>query len=327
MSPAHAMTVDRLAYIGVTTGRMAEWRGFAADILGMETLFDADGSLRLRMDEKPFRFLLTPGLDEALGCVGWECDSAAALLATVERVQAQGVAVAAGTAEECARRAVAAFFHFTDPAGTVVELCHGHRDEGPAPVFPRPLAGFKTGAVGLGHVVFSAPEIAPLAGFYEAALGFKLSDNAAEPYAARFLHINPRHHSLAFVQTPRVGLHHVMVELYALDDVGQAYDRALLNDDVIGVTLGRHSNDFMTSFYALSPSGFMVEYGWGGRMIDPAAWQAQELTNGPSLWGHERRWLSEAMRARARELRLHAADTGLKAAVQVTDGFYDIVSG
>jgi hypothetical protein len=73
-----------------------------------------------------------------------------------------------------------------------------------------------------------------------------------------------------------------------------------------GVTLGRHSNDLMTSFYARTPSPFLIEYGWGGRNVDPESWIAQESTCGPSLWGHERAWLSEDKRA----------------PVQVLDGYY-----
>ena len=69
-------------------------------------------------------------------------------------------------------------------------------------------------------------------------------------------------------------MHHLMVELFSLDDVGQAYDVALTQQDRVGVTLGRHTNDFMTSFYAKSPSSFMIECGWGGREIDPGNWQA-----------------------------------------------------
>ena len=48
----------------------------------------------------------------------------------------------------------------------------------------------------------------------------------------------------------------------------------LTQPDRVGVTLGRHTNDFMTSFYCKSPSSFMIECGWGGREIDPANWQA-----------------------------------------------------
>ncbi len=58
----------------------------------------------------------------------------------------------------------------------------------------------------------------------------------------------------------------------------------------------------MTSFYAKTPSSFMVECGWGGREIDPATWQPVEMHHGPSLWGHERVWLPpKRPRGRARD--------------------------
>jgi 2,3-dihydroxybiphenyl 1,2-dioxygenase len=321
------MPVDRLAYLGVETARIAEWQDFATTILGLAAPVGADGTLHLRLDGKPFRLVLTPGTEEKLGCVGWEIDDAAQLLSLVEELSARGLDVAAGSAADCADRGVDRLFRCIDPDGNTVELCHGHRDLAEAPAFSRPIGGFKTGECGLGHVVFGTTDILPMSDFYEAVLGFRLSDYTAEPFPARFLHVNPRHHSLAFIRTPQPRLHHVMIELYALDDVGQAYDRAQLRDEVIAVTLGRHTNDFMTSFYVATPSGFMVEYGWGGRMIDPDSWQPIATTEGPSLWGHERRWLPEAQRAIAREMRLRAAEAGLKAAVQVTDGFFDVVGG
>jgi hypothetical protein len=81
-----------------------------------------------------------------------------------------------------------------------------------------------------------------------------------------------------------------MVEVYSLDDVGQGYDLAQLEDGRVAYTLGRHTNDYMTSFYSHSPSGFFVEYGWGGRVIDPGIWQPHETDDGPSLWGHGFTW-------------------------------------
>ena len=60
------------------------------------------------------------------------------------------------------------------------------------------------------------------------------------------------------------------------------------DQDKIAVTLGRHSGDYVTSFYTWNPSGFMVEYGWGGQMIDDNTWKPFERKYGPSLWGHER---------------------------------------
>jgi hypothetical protein len=117
-----------------------------------------------------------------------------------------------------------------------------------------------------------------------------------------------------------------MVELFSLDDVGQSYDIALSQQERVSVTLGRHTNDLMTSFYARTPSSFMVECGWGGREIDPT-WQPFELTDGPSLWGHERVWLPPADRDVARNMRMRAAAAGLRAPVQVMDGNYKLMSG
>ncbi|MBS0561022.1 MAG: VOC family protein, partial [Proteobacteria bacterium] len=150
-------------------------------------------------------------------------------------------------------------------------------------------------------------------------LGFRVSDYALKPYPLFFFHVNGRHHSFAMVGSGKRGLHHFMVELCGLDDVGQGYDLAQLDEGRVAYTLGRHTNDHMTSFYTHAPSGFFVEYGWGGRVIDPGAWRAHETHDGPSLWGHERLYLEPALRARLRDMRLSAAARGLRAPVAVPD--------
>ena len=172
----------------------------------------------------------------------------------------------------------------------------------------------------MGHAVLTVERVDDVLPFYRDVLGFRLSDYALRPFRAFFLHINPRHHSLAMIETGRNGLHHLMVELFSLDDVGQGYDIAQTVPERVGVTLGRHTNDFMTSFYARSPADFMVEYGWGGRDIEPATWQPFECVDGPSLWGHERNWLPPEKRDEARALRMDAAARGAREPVQVLPG-------
>ena len=46
-----------------------------------------------------------------------------------------------------------------------------------------------------------------------------------------------------------------------------------------------HPNDRMFSFYARTPSGFDVEFGWGGRKIDDATWKVDRYDR-MSVWGH-----------------------------------------
>ena len=108
-----------------------------------------------------------------------------------------------------------------------------------------------------------------------------------------------------------------MVEFSHLDDVGQGYDIAQLEEGRIAYTLGRHTNDYMTSFYTRTPSEFFIEYGWGGRMIQPDSWEPQEMLDGPSFWGHERYALPADQRSGARKLRLDAAAKGLRADVAI----------
>ena len=130
------------------------------------------------------------------------------------------------------------------------------------------------------------------------------------PFEAYFLHVNPRHHSLAFIRTGKSAVHHIMMEVFSFDDMGQGYDIALGEKGRVATTMGRHTSDFITSFYSWTPSGFMVEYGWGARAIDPDTWQAYERKEGPSMWGHDRAWLPPEQQAEARKLRLQTRRQG-----------------
>ncbi|EPM2902837.1 VOC family protein [Pseudomonas aeruginosa] len=75
-----------------------------------------------------------------------------------------------------------------------------------------------------------------------------------------------------------------MLEVSSLNDVGFAFDR-LDADGLITSTLGCHTNDHMVSFYAATPSGVEVEYGWAARTIDRSWVVARH--DSPSMWGHK----------------------------------------
>ena len=104
-----------------------------------------------------------------------------------------------------------------------------------------------------------------------------------------------------------------MVEYNNLDDVGQGYDLLQFEDNKIAYTMGRHTNDYMTSFYSYSPSGFFVENGWGGRLIDPNTWKPELTDIGPSFWGHERLHPPKDQRLKFRDKRMEIAANGIQA--------------
>jgi hypothetical protein len=154
-------------------------------------------------------------------------------------------------------------------------------------------------------------------------LGFRISDYMRTPNIC-FLHVNARHHSLALFEHPRQGMHHLLVELYSLDDVGQGYDIARAQADRVKVSLGRHNNDYMTSFYMQRPSSFLIEYGWGGREVDVATWQPIEMSALASFWGHE--GLRQSTLGDAPP-RAHLPPEGRRAPLQVMEGNYERLKG
>ena len=279
------MKVRALGYVGAESPEAKQWEEFGPEILGMQ-LVDGDvpGSVYLRMDERHHRIAIEPGQPGG-SSYGWEVADAAALDVAAGELEAAGVAVTAGTKAELESRRVAGMIHCLDPAGHRVELFCG-ADRGDGEFTPgRDISGFKTGDLGLGHVVLMVPELEPAARFYTDVLGFRLSDYMTVPFKATFLHTNPRHHSLALLEVGVSALHHFMVELDDVDDVGRGYDLVQAEGIEVARTLGRHTNDRMISFYARTPSGFEVEYGYGGRLVDDASWEPCELT-ATSSWGH-----------------------------------------
>lgn len=217
------------------------------------------------------------------------------------------------------QRHVADLIVFDDPAGNRLEVFHGAATAA-EPFRPgRPVSGFLTGALGMGHMVVHTVDIERLLPFYRDVLGFRISDFGLTPFPLYFLHLNGRHHSFAMVGSGRTGIHHFMVEMTSLDDVGQGYDIAQLQERRVAISLGRHTNDHMTSFYTHTPSGFFIEYGWGGRIIDPETWAPHETFDGPSFWGHEHLHLPEQARRRPREMRMDAASRGVRAPLSAFD--------
>jgi 2,3-dihydroxybiphenyl 1,2-dioxygenase len=320
------MAVQALGYAGFGSAALEDWRQFGTGLVGLQAVERSASLLAFRMDDRKQRIVIDRALPEGARFFGWEVADATALDALAARLEQAEVEVTAEPQTSADARRVRALISFHDPAGNRLEAFHGAEIDD-TPFRPgRSISGFRTGPLGLGHAVLTVENIDSVMPFYVDLLGFGLSDYMQKPFRAYFFHINARHHSLALIETGKNGMHHLMVELFSLDDVGQSYDVAL-SQERVNVTLGRHTNDLMTSFYAKTPSSFMVECGWGGREIDPSTWRPVEMQDGPSLWGHERVWLPPTEREVAREMRMRAAAAGLRAPVQVMDGNYRLLSG
>src|SRR5215813_10203710 len=264
-----SMHVEALGYVQARTRDLADWASFGPGLLGLQRVDKSRSTIAFRMDDRKQRIIVNADGGEGIDVFGWEVADAAALDALATRLEAAGVAVARGTRALADERLVKDLIICNDPLGNRLEIFHG-AEVASDPFAPgRPISGFRTGPLGLGHVVFNVESV---------------------------------------------------------DEMGQGYDIAL-GSDRVATSLGRHTSDFITSFYAFTPSGFMVEYGWGARSINPATWQAFERKEGPSMWGHDRKWLAPEAQADARKLRLANAEKGMRQPVQVMDGNYHVMEG
>lgn len=235
-----------------------------------------------------------------------------ALRLMTERLREAGVEVKTGDTELAEKRGVMDLISFNDPFGMSLELYYGATE-----LFEQPfissagVSGFVTGEQGAGHYFYAVPDIEKGLSFYTELLGFQLSDVidiAMGPditVRGYFLHCNGRHHTLAIAEAPLPKrVHHFLLQALTLDDVGYAYDRLDGSSDkltdsnlraeesdnntssMITATIGRHVNDHMVSFYAETPSGFELEFGWGARDVDDCSWVVTRH-NRTAMWGHK----------------------------------------
>ncbi len=321
------MTIRALGYLAVGAADLADWSDLATNGLGLQLVDRGEAGCAFRMDDRSQRLILDRALPEGQRCFGWEVADAAALDALGARLEQAGVAVRREAAARADQRLVSGLISFADPGGNRLEAFHGAAIAS-EPFRPgRAISGFRTGALGMGHVLMAVPRMDDALAFYRDLLGFRISDRIRQPVAACFLHVNPRHHSLALVEAGHSALHHLMMEFYTLDDVGQNYDIALRAKDRVAVTLGRHSNDLITSFYQRTPSDFLIECGWGGRDVDDATWQPQELATVGSFWGHDGLFRTLGGDAPPSAGMPPPPPAGRRAPLQVMDGNYQRLSG
>ncbi len=289
-------TPASLGYFVVGATDLKAWQRFAVDVVGMQATTNAD-ALVLRLDAQAQRMVISADQEDDLLAVGWAYDDGTALEAAIAQLRDHGLAPTEGSAALCAARQVERLVVIRDPNGLSHELFYG-----PAmapmdmPFRSSVLMGdFVAGALGAGHYVAFAADKTATDHFYRAVLGLHLSDYIRGEIApggpildATFLHAESgRHHSIAYACAPlRKRVHHLMVEMADMNDVGLARERCLAAGVPLMMDLGHHPNDGMFSFYAITPGGFGLEIGSGGRVIDRRDWQVRSYSR-LSDWGHQ----------------------------------------
>ncbi len=286
--------IEALGYVGLT-GPLGPWLELA-EILGLQTTTPSNPSeARFRMDERSWRIAVEEG-EPGIGYIGWEVASRPALRRVKDKLTAAGYAIEVDP-ELAGVRGVLDLLTCRDPSGFKLEFYYG-AEVTSVPFISPTGARFVTShggrTMGLGHVVMFVDNLQATTDLYMNLLEFEPSDAIVHgAMGSTFTHINPRHHSLAFgpaMGPMKQGFDHVMLEVDDMDTVGCALDRLTEKGVPVTVTLGKHSNDYMTSFYIRTPSGFDIEYGVGGRIVEDT-WVPTWFRS-PSIWGHKRTFVT-----------------------------------
>ena len=277
--------VEELAYVVLDTADLDAWTRFAQDILGFEAVRDG-ANLRLRMDARPYRYLVRQSEGERLPILGWQVADAVTLDTVSGRLGDLGLEVSRlDEAALLARRADGGV-RFRCRNGIDHELVHGL---GPLSSFvpPGDVTGYVTSPGGLGHVVWSVPDVEAMDRLMIDAFRMTLREDIPTPAGqGHFYGCNARHHSLAVFSAPALRLEHLMVEMADLDDVGRAMDQVSSRAEYEMLQpLGRHRTDHMVSFYVRTPSGFGMEVGYGGLLCDER-WADVRDSSRRRPWGH-----------------------------------------
>lgn len=305
------MEIKALGYMGFSVKDVPEWRRYLTKLAGlMETPCSTNEQARFRMDSRNWRIGVEQGDLDDLAFAGFEVANPGALEKMRARLQEAGVKFISDVGDLAKKRDVLDLIAFKDPFGMQIEIFYGAGESYEKPfVSPTGVTGFQTGDQGLGHYFYAVPDVVKGLSFYVDVLGFKLSDVIDIPLGpdmtvrGHFLHCNGRHHTMAIAEAPMPKrIHHFMLQAATLDDVGHACDRLdgfdyQTTDSNLGVaeekpnsylttTIGRHVNDHMVSFYARTPSGFEMEFGWGARAVDDCNWTMTRHSR-TAMWGHK----------------------------------------
>ena len=260
------ITLTDLAYVRIGTRDLDAQLDFAQDIVGLELIKREGDTAYLRADNRHHCLAFVEGdrmgpLAHAFTLAGpAELDAAAAQL------EAAGLEVTRGSAEEAQARRVRDFLSFVAPGDNRIELVIGQVHVESRPVrWARPA-----GITEFGHIGIEVPDVMEAYTFWTSHFNIKVSDWIGT--SACLTRFDPVHHKLALFKDV-TGLGHVNFQVGSLDDIMRSWHFLENNDVEITLGPGRHPQSTAIFLYFKGPEGMTWEYSFGVRLIpDDADW-------------------------------------------------------
>ena len=281
--------ITELGYVRFGVSDLEAWRAFATDLIGLEVSEEDDGRLYLRNDLWHHRIQLEADERNDLIGAGLRVAGPTEFRDIQETLRDAGIPFEVADEATAANRCVLELLTLADPAGVPLEIFHGPRVDSHRPFHPgRGMFGrFCTGAGGVGHMMIRTDDIQETLDFYtllgmRGSIEYRIPRPDGSAMDIGFVHCNERDHTFAFGPPAQKNVDHLMLELDNMDDVFRTYELVQQSQYPVVISPGKHANDQMFSFYCVSPSGFQIEIGWGGR---PATHQSEYYTG--DTYGHK----------------------------------------
>lgn len=249
----------RLGYVVLNVSDIARSRQFYEDLVGLKFVEQsAKGDIFLRCSDLHHDIILTASPRPGVRRIGWQMESADALAALRESLNAAGVATTDVSDAEARELGTDGGFRAIDPT-----IGAEHEFYCRMAFADSPYEATHTGIDCLGHIVLGTPELAASEKFYREVMNFRESDRIADAVVHMRCFPNPLHHSFGLGAGNAPTMNHLTFNVKHIDDIGRAGPRMAAAGVPVVYGPGRHPQSGSVFFYFLDPDGLTIEYSQG----------------------------------------------------------------
>ena len=260
--------VTALRSVDLDTPDLARSEAFYTSVWGLDLVTRQDGVSYLRASGTDHHVLaLHAGDGPALRAVTFRLESDAQFETIAAACREQGATLLSGPAANPGPDD-GTVMTIRSPDGSALRFVHGDAQHAAQPDGTRPVR--------LAHVNINSTDVDSLAGFYQRALGFRLTDRSK---AMAFVRCNADHHAIVIAEAPVNGLNHVAFLMPDLESVMRGSGRMIDDGHPIAWGVGRHGPGDNVFAYFIDPLGIVIEYTAEVLQVDD-----DYVVRGPSEW-------------------------------------------
>jgi 2,3-dihydroxy-p-cumate/2,3-dihydroxybenzoate 3,4-dioxygenase len=273
-----------ICYVRLGTQDLAGACRFSSGILGLRESARVGNpkttqAVYFRSDARDHTLMYFDG-DPRDHTVGFEVRDRLTLDQISSNLDAMGIRVWVGSADQCEARRVKSYINFKDPSGNSIDLVVAPHHSG-IRFFPERDSGI----TGFSHIGLRTTSAARDELFWTQTMGAKVSDRIGD---AALLRIDEVHHKIALFPSSFAGVQHINHQVESIDDLMRSWYFLTENKVRIVFGPGKHPTSSAMFLYFEGPDGMVFEYSTGVRNIMDPSHQPRQFPFTPTsfcMWG------------------------------------------